>query len=100
MKKQILLIIIILGFITLSCSKTNDDIDREEFPKLGTCEAVNPLGNLSIASVDDDNFVYKTNGGGKMIYYTEKHIFYFSYDYYPSIVIQFCCVFKTVSSSY
>src|SRR5690606_3365819 len=99
MKKQILLIIIILGFITLSCSKTNDDIDREEFPKLGTCEAVNPLGNLSIASVDDDNFVYKTNGGGKMIYYTENHIFYFSHDNYPSLAIQFWGAFNNVSSS-
>lgn len=97
MKKYILLITIIFSFFTGSCSK-NEDINSEELPKLGTCEAVTPKGNLNIIA-NGNEFVYNTHGGGKMIYYTENHIFYFSHENYPSLAIQFWGGFNNVFSS-
>lgn len=97
MKKYILLITIIFSFFTGSCSK-NEDINSEELPKFGTCEAVTPKGNLNIIA-NGNEFVYNTHGGGKMIYYTENHIFYFSHENYPSLAIQFWGGFNNVFSS-
>ncbi len=91
MKQFSLLPFYVLLFSTLlfGCKKDNEEIPEEEFPVFGTCETVNPAGNISLSGTNNGIFTYITSGGGKIEFTTETHVFNFTHADYPIFTIQF-----------
>ncbi|WP_445731105.1 hypothetical protein [Mariniflexile sp.] len=73
--------------ILVSACKKEDDILDEEFPVFGTCEAVNPKGNLSFIDLSKGIFTYETSGGGKIV--MDQYLLTITHKDYPGFSIQF-----------
>jgi hypothetical protein len=80
---------VLLFTVFLTACKNDNEIPEDEFPEFGTCEPVNPLGNISLSGSNNGIFEYSTSGGGKIEYNTETHVFNFTHADYSGFKIQF-----------
>jgi hypothetical protein len=69
MKQFSVLSFYILLFSTLlfGCKKDIEEIPEEQLPVFGTCEQVNPEGNISLSGSNNGILTYNTSGGGKIV---------------------------------